>query len=277
MTAADVPVAPAGRAAGAAPAGPTAGAASGNPHFDYLLRLADDRIILGHRLSEWCGHAPILEEDIALANFALDFIGQGSALLRLAGETEGKGRTEDDLAFLRDAIEYRNVHLVELPNGDFAQTIVRQFLFDAHDVLLLAALRGSSDATLAGIAARAWKEAVYHQRHSGGWVIKLGDGTIESHNRAQSALDELWPFSDELFSADEVDLSVALDGFGVDHSTLRTGWRDLVTATLGAATLTIPSTPPRVTGGRTGRHSEHLGHLLTEMQILPRSHPGAEW
>ena len=198
------PMAQSGWVPGAKPTTATSGLTE-NPAFEYVLRLADDRLVLGHRLSEWCGHAPILEEDIALANTALDFIGQASALLKLAGEIEGKGRTDDALAYFRDAIEFRNAQLVELPNGDFAVTIVRQFLFDAWDVLLLERLTASSNETLAGIAAKALKEAKYHLRHSAEWVRMLGDGTAESHARAQRALDDLWPYAAELFLTDAVD------------------------------------------------------------------------
>src|SRR4051812_37128838 len=176
-----------------------------NALFEYLLRLGDDRLVLGHRLSEWCGHGPILEEDIALSNVALDLLGQATMLLRLAGEVEGQGRTEDALAYFRDAVEFRNCQLVELPKGDFAFTIVRQFLFDVYAVVLLDALSASSNAELAAIAAKALKEAKYHVRHSGEWMLKLGDGTDESHRRAQRAVDELWRFTGELFAADDID------------------------------------------------------------------------
>ncbi|HSJ62965.1 MAG TPA: 1,2-phenylacetyl-CoA epoxidase subunit PaaC, partial [Gemmatimonadaceae bacterium] len=199
-----------------------------NPLFEYLLRLGDDRLVLGHRLSEWCGHGPILEEDIALANIALDLIGQASNLLRLAGEAEGKGRDEDALAYFREAVEYRNCLLVELPVGDFAVTIVRQFLFDAHSVLLLEALSRCGHETLAGIAAKALKEDTYHLRHSIEWMAKLGDGTEESHARAQRALDELWRYTDELFDRDAVDAAVAAPGIEIDHEAIRARWRSSV-------------------------------------------------
>ncbi|MGQ0649450.1 MAG: 1,2-phenylacetyl-CoA epoxidase subunit PaaC [Gemmatimonadaceae bacterium] len=245
--------------------------------FEYLCRLGDDRLVLGHRLSLWCGHAPILEEDIALANFALDFIGQASALLRLAGDVEGKGRNDDALAFHRDEYEFRNVQLVELPIGDFAFTLVRQYLFDAFDVLLLARLAKSSHEELAGIAAKALKEAKYHVRHSAEWVVRLGDGTEESHRRTQEALDQLWAFSAELFVPDETDRAMAEQGIGVDPATLRTPWDLSLRETMARATLTIPQDARVVSGGRRGRHTEYLGHMLAEMQILPRSHPGAKW
>ena len=265
-----------GWVAGARSSTATSGVAA-NPRFEYLLRLADDRLVLGHRLSEWCGHAPILEEDIALANIALDLIGQASALLKLAGEVEGKGRNEDALAYFRDTIEFRNVQLVELPNGDFATTIVRQFLFDAWDVLVLDPLTKSSNETLAGIAAKAVKEAKYHLRHSAEWVRMLGDGTAESHRRAQRALDDLWPYATELFLADDIDRSAIASGIGVDVEALRPRWRETVDRVFGEATLTIPKDGFTPRGGRTGRHTEHLGRMLADMQSLARAHPGAAW
>jgi ring-1,2-phenylacetyl-CoA epoxidase subunit PaaC len=262
--------------AGAAPVGPTSGQV-GNPLFEYLCRLGDDRLVLGHRLSEWCGHAPILEEDIALANFALDFVGQASALLKLAGEAEGAGRDDDALAYHRDEYEFRNVQLVELPIGDFAFTMVRQYLFDAWDVLLLERLTTSAHGTLAGIAAKALKEAKYHVRHTSGWVIRLGDGTPESHDRMQRALTELWPFTAELFEPDGAEAALVAQGVTVAASSLRAAWDAAVREVLATATLTIPTDARVVSGGRRGRHTEHLGHMLAEMQILPRSYPGAKW
>jgi len=248
-----------------------------NPLFEFLLRHGDDRLVLGHRMSEWCGHGPILEEDIALANISLDLIGQASALLKLAGETEGKGRNEDALAYFRDEVAFRNCLLVELPKGDFALTIVRQFLFGAYSVLLLDALSKSSHETLAGIAAKALKEDKYHLRHSSEWMLKLGDGTAESHQRAQRALDELWRYSGELFEHDAVDDAVAAQGIVVDHEAIRSRWRAVVEDVVQRATLTIPTTDAFRRGGRRGRHTEFLGHMLSEMQIVARSHPGAEW
>lgn len=258
------------------PASPGVYAPPSGSLFEYLLRLGDDRLVLGHRLSEWCGHGPVLEEDIALANVALDLIGQATHFLKLAGQVEGKGRDEDALAYFRDAIDYRNVKLVELPNGDFGRTIVRQFLFDAWSVLLLEKLQGAAHAELAGIAAKAYKEARYHVRHSGAWVLRLGDGTEESHRRAQTALDELWPYTGDLFAADEVDRLLA-GGIAPDPAALKPVWGDLVSDVVRRATLTLPADGYMHSGGRQGRHTEHLGHLLDEMQILARSHPGAKW
>lgn len=265
-----------GWVAGARPSTATSGVAE-NPVFEYLLRLADDRLVLGHRLSEWCGHGPILEEDIALANISLDLIGQASALLKLAGEIEGKGRSEDTLAYFRDAIEFRNAQLVELPNGDFAATIVRQFLFDAWDVLMLERLTNAKHEALAGIAAKALKEAKYHLRHTAEWVRMLGDGTAESHRRVQRALDDLWPYTAELFLTDDTDRQASGAGIGVDVEALKPRWRQTVDQVMTEATLVVPKDGFSPRGGRTGRHTEHLGHMLAEMQSLARAHPGATW
>ena len=252
------------------------------PHdeLELLLRLGDDRLVLGHRLSEWCGHAPILEEDIALANVALDLLGQATLFLRRAGEVEGRGRDEDALAYFREAVEFRNCLLVEQPNGDFAFTIARQFLFDVHAVVVLDALSRSTSPEVAALGAKALKEAKYHVRHSGEWMLKLGDGTDESHRRVQRALDELWRFTPELFVADDVAARLAAQGIGPDLPALRTQWASIVRDVVGRATLTLPhdaSHSPHLRTGRSGMHSEHLGHLLAEMQIVARTHPGAKW
>jgi ring-1,2-phenylacetyl-CoA epoxidase subunit PaaC len=245
--------------------------------FEYLLRLGDDRLVLGHRLSEWCGHGPILEEDIALANLALDLLGHASMFLRLAGQVEARGRDEDALAYWRDEHEFRNLQLCELPRGDFGFTVVRQFLFDAWSLQLLEALTRSSHAELAAIASKALKETRYHVRHSSEWVQRLGDGTAESHARAQVALDELWPWTGEFSYQDEVDQALHADGIVPELEPLRAPWEVMARDVLTRATLTIPPWPLRMTGGRFGRHSEYLGHLLAELQIVARSHPGATW
>jgi ring-1,2-phenylacetyl-CoA epoxidase subunit PaaC len=247
------------------------------PLSEYVLRIADDRLVLGHRLSEWCGHGPILEEDIALANLALDLIGHATMLLKLAGQLEGRGRDEDALAYWRDEHEFRNLQLCELPNGDFAHTMLRQFLFDAWSLQLLDALTRSTEPELAAIAAKALKETRYHLRHSSEWVLRLGDGTAESHRRAQEALDELWPWTGEFAWQNELDLVLHAEGIVPDLEPLKAPWEVLTRDVLTRATLTIPEGPPRMTGGRFGRHTEHLGHLLAEMQIVARSHPGATW
>ena len=251
-----------------------------NALFEMLQRLGDDRLILGHRVSEWCGHGPILEEDIALANIALDLIGQATMFLHLAGATEGNGRDEDALAYFREAVDFRNCLLVEQPNGDFAFTIVRQFLFDVYSVVLLDALSKSTHTEIAAIAAKSLKEAKYHVRHSGDWMLKLGDGTDESHARAQDALDALWRFTTELFVADDIDRELAASGVAPDLSAIHAQWNTLVRDVVQRATLTVPPDVTRRTGtrgGRQGVHTEHLGHLLAELQIVARSHPGASW
>ena len=245
--------------------------------FEYLLRLGDDRLVLGHRLSEWCGHGPILEEDIATANIALDLVGEGTLFLKLAGQVEHAGRNEDALAFFREAVEYRNLLLTELPKGDFAFTMMRQFLFDAFSVHLLDALQKSSNSDIAGIAAKALKEARYHVRHSSQWVIRFGDGTEESHKRVQDALNELWRFTGEMFSPDEIDERMHAAGIAPNLKSLEAPWRAMVDGVLQQATLSIPENVFMMRGGRTGKHTEHLGHMLSEMQIVARSHPGAEW
>jgi ring-1,2-phenylacetyl-CoA epoxidase subunit PaaC len=261
----------------ALPAAPALDDATRAALVEYLLRLADDRLVLGHRLSEWCGHAPILEEDIALANIALDLIGQATLLLRLAGETEGKGRSEDALAYFRDSAAYRNALMVELPRGDFAFTIVRQFLFGVAAFHQLEALQQSALPDLAGIAAKALKETRYHVRHAGEWVLKLGDGTEESHRRAQQALDELWRYTGELFMTDDVDATLAAAGLAPVGRDAAGRWRSQVSDVVGRATLALPADSYMQRGGRQGRHTEHLGRLLAEMQIVARSHPGAQW
>jgi ring-1,2-phenylacetyl-CoA epoxidase subunit PaaC len=246
--------------------------------FNYLLRLGDDRLVLGHRLSEWCGHGPILEEDIALTNIALDLVGEATLLLKRAGEVEGKGRDQDALAYLRDSIEYRNLLMVELPKGDFAFTIMRQFLFSVYAAHQWDALASSKDRDLAGIAAKAIKETRYHVRHSAEWVLRLGDGTEESHARAQHALDDLWRFTGELFESDDAERSLVREGLAVDSSSLAARWRADITGVLTRATLTLPiGDAHQQSGGRRGRHTETLGYLLAEMQSVPRAHPGAKW
>jgi ring-1,2-phenylacetyl-CoA epoxidase subunit PaaC len=248
-----------------------------NPLFEYLLRLGDDRLVLGHRMSEWCGHGPILEEDIAMANIALDLVGQGSSLLKLAGETEGAGRDEDALAYFRSEPEFRNAQIVELPKGDFAFTMVRQFLFDVFSVLQWDALRSCTFAPLAGIAAKALKEDVYHLRHSADWMLRMGDGTDESHARAQSALNDLWRFTGELFESDAIDEAVREHGVLLDQAAMQSLWTQRVSDVVARATLKLPAAGAAATGGRRGRHTESLGHMLAEMQIVARSHPGAKW
>ena len=248
-----------------------------NHIFEYLLRLGDNCLILGHRVSEWCGHGPILEEDLALANVALDLIGQAKLWLALAGEVEGKGRDADKLAYLRDAREFRNLLLLEQNNGDFAFTMARQFLFDSWHYLLLRELHGSTDNRIAEIADKAVKEVTYHLERSGDWVVRLGDGTQESHRRMQKAINILWPYTGELFEMDEVDDALLRPGIAADLEALRWPWLEHVGATLEQATLEQPKSGWMQRGGKRGMHSEHLGYLLAEMQFLQRAYPGASW
>lgn len=244
---------------------------------EYALRLGDDSLILGQRLGEWCGHGPILEIDLALSNIALDLFGQAILFLGLAGEAEGKGRDADALAFRRDALDFRNCLLVEQPNGDFAQTIARQFLFSTWQELLLQQLRASNDARLAAIAAKAVKEVAYHARFASEWMLRLGDGTDESRRRLVDGLGWMWRFADELFAPDKVVDALAAAGTGVDPASLRPAWNARVGQVLSAAGLEmLPSRRP-VLGGRAGHHSEHLGHILSAMQFLQRAYPGAVW
>ncbi|MEQ9695366.1 1,2-phenylacetyl-CoA epoxidase subunit PaaC [Shimia sp. SDUM112013] len=246
--------------------------------LQFLLRQGDNTLILGHRVSEWCGHSPILEEDIALANTALDLIGQTQMWLGYAAEVQGEGKSADDLAFLRDAWDFRNVLLTELPNGDFGRTLLRQFLFDAFQSVLMGRLMKSSDETVAAIAAKASKEVAYHVERSADTVVGLGDGTEESHNRMQEALDYLWPYVGEMFESDDVDAAMADAGIAPDPASLRDEYDALVGRVLAEATLTIPAGNYAHKGGRTGyMHTEHLGHLLTQMQWLQRAYPGCEW
>lgn len=245
--------------------------------FEYLLRLGDDRLVLGHRLSEWCGHAPILEEDIALANIALDLIGQANLLLTMAGKAEGAGRDADALAYLRDSLDFRNAQIVELPNGDFAVTIARQFLFSVYAMLQAEGLRTSADKELAGIAEKMYKESRYHVRHSGEWMLKLGDGTDESHQRLQTAVNELWRYTGELFLTDDVEQRLAKQKLAIQSTSLEPPWRHQVKDVFERSGIKEPETKWMQRGGRSGQHTEHLGHMLAEMQVLQRQHPGAEW
>ena len=252
------------------------------PLLAFVLARADDGLVLGHRLSEWCGHAPMLEEDIALANVALDLIGQARSLYdyaaRLAGtDLAGNPLTEDHFAYRRDVTGYGNLLLVERPNGDFAQTIARQVLFSAMNDPWWRAMMGSSDETLAAVAAKAEKETAYHLRHAAEWLIRLGDGTDESHARAQAALDELWPYTGELFEADAAERALIESGVAVDPASLRGTWDRTLDAVLAEATLTRPADGWMQRGGRAGRHSEPLGFLLAELQYLQRTHPEATW
>ncbi len=243
----------------------------------YVLRRADDALILGHRLSEWCGHAPALEEDMALANMGLDLLGQARELYSYAAKVEGQGNDEDKFAYLRDVRQYRNLLLTEQPNGDFARTLVRQFFYSAFADLYWRAMMTSSDATLAAIAAKSEKESAYHLRHSSEWIVRLGDGTDESHCRTQIAIDDLWAFTGEMFAVDEAECALIDAGIAIDPAGLKAQWLKIVSGVVNEATLTLPKSDWMQHGGRVGRHSEHLGHLLSELQSLQRTFPGATW
>jgi len=245
--------------------------------LDYLLRLGDNTLVLSQRLSEWCGHGPVLEQDIALTNIALDLLGQTRMYLTYAGEIEGKGRSEDDIAYFRDAHQFRNCLLVERPNGDFAQTIARQFFFDVFNYYQLQGLRQSSDQRLADIAEKALKEATYHLRFSSDWVLRLGDGTALSHQKMQAAVDLLWPFTGEMTTPDALDLEMAAHGIAPNLPEIKALWEKKVTEVLQEATLTLPTNNWMQSGGKQGKHSEHLGFLLAEMQHLQRTYPGNTW
>lgn len=245
--------------------------------YQYLLRLGDNALILGQRLGEWCGHGPVLEQDIAMTNIALDLIGQARLWLTYAGEVEGKGQNEDDLAFKRDAGDFCNVLLVEQPNGDFAHTIVRQFLFDASNFVLHEALCASKDEGIKAIAEKSIKEIAYHRKYSSEWTIRLGDGTAESHRRMQQALDDLWMYHSELLAPDALDQAMAASGTGVNLETLQPKAGQYIRAILAEATLEIPANNWMQSGGKQGRHSEHLGFILADMQFMQRAYPGMTW
>jgi ring-1,2-phenylacetyl-CoA epoxidase subunit PaaC len=250
---------------------------SETPLVHYVLRRADDALILGHRLSEWCGHAPALEEDMALANIALDLLGQARSLYGYAAEVEGNGNDEDKFAYLRDVRQYRNLLLAEQPNGDFARTLSRQFFYSAFADLYWRAMMQSRNPTLAAIAAKSEKESAYHLRHSSEWIIRLGDGTEESHRRAQAAIDDLWAFTGEIFETDAGERGLIDTGVAVDPAALKPQWLKTVTGVVTEATLALPTSDWMQQGGRHGRHSEHLGHLLSELQSMQRTFPGATW
>ena len=245
--------------------------------LEFLLRMGDNVLILGHRVSEWCGHSPALEEDIALSNTALDLIGQTQLWLGLAGELEGKGRSADNLAYLRDGYELRNILLVERPNGDFGKTLTRQFLFDAWHYLMLKALRNSANRRIVEIAEKSLKEVSYHLDRSRDLVIRLGDGTAESHRRMQDALDDIWPFTGEMFASDAVDAELVEAGIIPAPQSLKAGWDDIVGEALSEGTLRKPADGYMHKGGRRGVHTEHLGFVLSELQFLQRAYPGATW
>jgi ring-1,2-phenylacetyl-CoA epoxidase subunit PaaC len=243
----------------------------------YVLRRADDALILGHRLSEWCGHAPAMEEDMALANMGLDLLGQARELYSYAAKVEANSNDEDKFAYLRDVRQYRNLLLLEQPNGDFARTMVRQFFYAAFADLYWRAMMKSADTTLAAIAAKSEKESTYHVRHSSEWTVRLGDGTEESHRRAQTAVDDLWAYTGEMFQVDESERALIERGVAVDPATLHPQWLKTISDVMTEATLALPKSGWMQQGGRSGKHSEHLGHLLSELQSMQRTFPGATW
>jgi ring-1,2-phenylacetyl-CoA epoxidase subunit PaaC len=245
--------------------------------FNYLLQLGDNALILGHRLGEWCGHAPEMEIDIALTNIALDLTGQARSLYQRAAALDGQGKTEDDLAYLRDVADFRNVLLVEQPNGDFAHTIARQFYFDAFNYFFHEELTRSNDEWLSGFAVKSLKEITYHLRFSSEWVLRLGDGTAISHEKMQAALDDLWYWTGELTTPSDLERQMAADGTGPDLQKIKSKVDGRVKEVISRATLQIPTGDWMQTGGKAGRHTEHLGYLLAEMQFLQRAYPGNEW
>lgn len=245
--------------------------------FKYILRIGDTNLILGQRLSEWTGHGPFLEEDLALTNITLDITGAAKSLLEYAALVEGKGRTEDDLAFLRNDRQFFNLQITELPNGDYARTIARQVLIDCFDFYFYQELAKSKDETLAGIAQKSLKEVTYHLRHTSSWLERFGDGTEESHNKVQSALNELWQYTNELFEMNEVDELLLKEGIAVDLNVVKTKWEKHISELVEKSTLTIPENVFMQTGSRKGLHTEHLAFILAEMQALPRMYPDAKW
>jgi len=248
-----------------------------NNKLSYILHLADNALILGHRLSEWCGHGPVLEQDMAMTNIALDLVGQSRSLYQLAAATEGKDKEEDHYAYFRDAIEFKNILLVEQDNGDFAKTVLRQFFYDAYNFHLYQHLLKSNESTIQAIVEKSLKEITYHLRWSAEWVIRLGDGTEESSKRIQQALDELWPYTGEMFIPADYEIEAAKEGYGVDPSILKDPWTEEIRKVFAEAKISIPEEAWMQKGGKTGLHTEKLGFILAEMQFLQRAYPGQKW
>jgi ring-1,2-phenylacetyl-CoA epoxidase subunit PaaC len=246
-------------------------------YYTYLLRLADDTLILGQRLSEWCGHGPILEEDIALSNIALDYVGQSTNLYKQIASLKNDGTDEDTIALTRLESDYVNALLLELPNGDYATTIARQYFYSSFYLLFLEQLKNSSDSFLSGFAEKSIKEVKYHLQHASDWMLRLGDGTPESHSRMQHAANSLWPYIGELFLDDDIDTQAVNEGWGISRAALKTAWTDRMNSVFSEAGLQVSSEPWYHNGGRKGRHTEHMGYLLAEMQFLQRAFPGAKW
>lgn len=245
--------------------------------YRYLLRLADNSAILGHRLAQWCGHGPELEEDIAMTNTALDLIGHARSFYTYAGQVEGKGKDEDDVAYLRPETEYLNALITELPNGHYGDTIARQFLFDQFNYLLFSELVNSKDETIAAISAKAIKEIRYHLRRSTEWVVRLGDGTEESHEKMQESFDATWNYTADLFVQDEADEQIIADGMGPDLKNIHPVWKEKVKAVLTEATLTMPDDAWMHSGSKAGKHTEHMGYILADLQYMQRVYPDCEW
>lgn len=245
--------------------------------YNYCIRLGDNPLVLGHRLSELCSRGPLLEEDLAQTNIALDMIGRAQALLKYAGEVEGKGNNEDHIAYRREERDYRNHLITEIPNGDFARVIARQLFISTYEFYFYEALQKSKDAILAGIAKKSIKEIKYHLQHASDWTVRLGDGTRESHKRMQAAINDLWMYTGELFEMDETDFMMVENGVGVDTLPIKITWEKHIQNVLQEATLAMPTAPYMQTGSRKGIHTENLGHILSEMQYLQRTYPGAEW
>lgn len=245
--------------------------------LNYILHLADNALVLGHRLSEWCGHGPVLEQDMAMTNIALDLVGQSRSLYQLAAAIEGLGKAEDDYAYFRDAIDYKNVLLVEQENGDFAKTVLRQFFYDAFNFHLYQKLLKSADKDLQAIAEKSLKEITYHLRWSAEWVIRLGDGTEESNKRINAALEELWPYTGEMFIPVDYESEAAKNSIGPDPSLLKENWLKEINKIFAEAKIKMPEEVWMQKGGKTGMHTEKLGFLLAEMQFLQRAYPGQKW
>ena len=248
-----------------------------NELLQYTLRLGDNALILGQRLAEWCGHGPVLEQDIALSNIALDQLGQARMLMQYAAEQKGEEFTEDKMAFFRDVTEYKNLLILELENGDWGKTIARQFLFDTYNYFLYTELLKSNDEHIRAVAQKAIKEITYHAQWSAEWVIRLGDGTEESRERVQDSIDDLWEWTGEMFTMDAVDQAMVEAGIGADLNKIRDSWNEKVSQILDIATLEKPQDGWMQSGGKQGEHSEYLGYLLAEMQHLPRMYPEAKW
>ncbi len=243
----------------------------------YILQIADNALIIGHRLSEWCGHGPVLEQDIALTNIALDHIGLARNLYQYAAEVEGNGKDEDHYPYKRDVTEWKNLLLCEVENGHFGHTILRQFLFDSFQFYFLHELQNSSDVRLSEIATKSLKETAYHLQYSGDWMIRLGDGTEESHSKMNEAVQDIWIFADEAFEKSKVDELAVKDGYGIDLTKIKSSVQEKRKAIMDEANLQIPDLDWHQSGGKVGKHTEHMGYILSDLQFLQRAYPNATW